>query len=281
MIAFDSVAGLARSLASARAVELTSYTLHPGMVLGSLVAAARRGATVRVRLDGDPVGGHAGALYRANVAAVAALRSAGANASLTGPREPVLHTKAALVDGVAWFDDRNWSGALAEHVVRVDDPRAVAVTKADALAREADVIEHAGSARLDVESESFGTGSIYAALLRRAQAHLPTRLIVAGREAAEPHNGAERACLARLGGLGVDVRVGDERHHDLDEKFAVAADRAWTGSANATYAGGAAGAQSDWGVASGAAAFVSGIRTAFEANWSRAGVFSDPRARRC
>lgn len=277
MIALDSVAGFVRSLGSAHAVNLTSYTLHPGAVLGSLDAAARRGAAVCVRLDGDPIGGHAGALYRDNLAAVAELRAAGADARLTGPRDHVTHTKAALVDGVAWFDDRNWAGVAAEHVVRADDPGEVAVTKTDALAREADVIEHTGNAQLAVESESFGTGSIYAALLRRAQAHLPTRLIVAGREAAEPRNGAERTCLARLARLGVDVRVGDKRHHDLNEKFAVGADRAWTGSANATYAGGAAGAQRDWGVASSEPAFVSGIRAAFDANWARARTIQPTR----
>lgn len=270
MIALDTVAGFVRSLTSAHDITLTSYTLHPGSVLGSLDAAALRGAAVRVRLDGDPIGGHAGALYRDNVAAVVELRASGADASLTGPGEPVMHLKAALVDGVAWFDDRNWAGVAAEHVVRSDDPREVAVTKADALAREADVIAHAGGARLDVESESFGAGAIYAALLRRAEAHLPTRLIVAGREAAAARNGAERTCLTRLARLGVDVRVGDERHRDLNEKFAVSADRAWTGSANATYAGGDAGTQRDWGVASGDPAFVAGVRAAFEANWAQA-----------
>lgn len=280
MIALDSVAGFVRSLRSAQRVDLSSYTLHPGTVLGSLEAAARRGAAVRVRLDGDPFGGPAGKLHHDNVAAVAELRAAGADAALLDGADPVLHMKAAVVDGVTWLDDRNWAGVPGEHLVRVDDARDVAVTKAEALKREADVIDAAGNARLDVESESFGNGAIYATLLRRAAAHLPTRLIVAGREVAEPRNGAERTCLARLAALGVDVRVGDKQHHDLDEKFAVAADRAWMGSANATYAGGALGAQSDWGIASADAAFVTGVRTAFEANWERAQPFVSDRSER-
>ena len=140
----------------------------------------------------------------------------------------------------------------------------------EALKREIDVIEHAGGARLDVESESFGSGPIYGALLRRADAHLPTRLIVAGREAAEPRNAAERTCLARLAALGVDVRTGDRRGSDLNEKVAVAGTSAWVGSANATYAGGAFGAQLDWGVVSGDRAVVDGLRDAFARNWARA-----------
>jgi hypothetical protein len=270
VIALDTMAGFMRSLASARQVALSSYTLHPGPVLGALEAAARRGAAVRVRLDGDPVGGAGGALYRSNAAAVAELRAAGADAALTGPDEPSMHLKAATVDGVTWLDDRNWIGSAAEQIVRTDEPGAVAMTKADALKREADVIERAGASELDVESESFGSGAIYGALLQRAAAHLPTRLIVAGREAAEPRNAAERTCLARLAALGVEVRLGDARGRDLNEKLAVSAGGAWVGSANATYDGGDFGAQRDWGVASGDPAIVDALRGAFARNWARA-----------
>jgi hypothetical protein len=270
VIALDSMAGFVRSLSSARDIVLSSYTLHPGPVLGALEAAARHGAAVRLRLNGDPVGGPAGKLHRDNIAAVAELRAAGADAALTGPDDPAMHIKAATVDGVTWLDDRNWIGSSAERIVRTDDPREIAMTKADALQREADVIERAGAAPLDVESESFGSGLIYAALLRRAQAHLTTRLIVAGREAAEPRNAAERTCLARLAHLGVDVRTGNARSHDLNEKLAVTSGAAWVGSANATYAGGDYGAQSDWGVASSDAALVHGLRDAFAQNWARA-----------
>ena len=280
MIALDSFSGFVHALRTARHVDFTSYTLHPGSVLGSLEAAARDGASVRVRLDGRPIGGALGKLQRDNVAAVAELRAAGADAAVTGATDPVLHAKAAIVDGVTWLDDRNWAGAAAEHVVRVDgrDLRDVATTKSDALRREADVIEHAGSAELDVESESFGSGEIYAALLRRAEGHLPTRLIVAGREVSELRNATERSCLRHLAGLGTEVRVGDARHRDLNEKLAVSADRAWMGSANATYAGGSFGAQRDWGVASVDPAFVASVHHAFETNWTNAlPLVSDPR----
>ncbi len=225
---------------------------------------------MRVKLDGAPLGDPNGKLAHDNAAAVAELRSFGAEARLTSPDDPVMHMKAAIVDGVAWLDDRNWAGTDNERIVRVDDPRDVATTKADALQREVDVIERAGPAELDVESESFGNGSVYRALLQRAHAHLPTHLIVAGREAAEARNAHERSCLEHLAALGVDVRTGDRQHHDLNDKLAVSADRAWVGSANATYEGGAAGEQADWGVASADAGVVDGLRAAFAANWERA-----------
>jgi hypothetical protein len=199
----------------------------------------------------------------------------------------VLHLKAAVVDGAAWLADRNWAGRGAERVLRdtdADDVAAVAsavrgepgadrhlaTTKSGAQRLEADVIAGAADAPLAVESESFGNGPIYGALLRRAEAHRPTRLIVAGREVAEAGNRTERAHLARLAALGVDVRVGDPLRGDLDEKLVVTAADAWVGSANATYARGPAGAQRDWGLATRSRTVGDGLRAAFERNWSAA-----------
>lgn len=273
-IALASVADFAAALHRAHDISLTSYTLHPGTILGSLDAAAQRGAAVHVRLERAPLGDAHGKLEHDNAAAVAELRGFGADARLTDARDPVMHMKEAIVDGVAWLDDRNWAGTGNERIVRVDDPRDVATTKADALRREVDIIEHAGAAELAVESESFGNGSVYRAVLHRAEAHLPTHLIVAGREVAEPRNALERNCLAHLASLGVEIRIGDRRHHDLNDKLAVAADAAWVGSANATYDGGGAGDQADWGVASHDAGVVSGLRAAFGRNWAQALPFA-------
>lgn len=284
MIALDTAAGFIRTLANARRIALTAYTLREGEVLDALVAAAGRGADVRVRLERDPLDDAAGTLHRANAAALAALRTAGANAEATAPGEPVLHLKAALVDGVAWLDDRNWAAGGAERILRdsdADDVAAVSsavaggpgsdrhlgTTKSGAQRLEADVIAGAGPAPLAVESESFGNGTIYNALLHRAEAHLATRLIVAGREAGEAGSRTERARLARLAALGVDVRAGDPQRGDLDEKLAVAGRDAWVGSANATCARGAQGAQRDWGMATSEPPVVDGLRTAFERNW--------------
>jgi hypothetical protein len=297
MIALESAAGFVRALAHASDITLSAYTLHDGPVLRGLVAAARRGAQVRVRLERDPLDDPAGTLHRNNAAALAALRSAGAAASATRPGEPVLHLKAAVVDGTAWLDDRNWAGGSAEQVVR-DGNRAdvaavasalaggpgrggrLATTKAEAQRLEARVIARAGSAPLAVESESFGNGAIYVALLRRARAHRPTRLIVAGREFAEAGSRTERAHLRRLAALGVAIRVGDPRRADLDEKLAAGPREGWVGSANATYARGPAGAQRDWGLATRSAVVVDGLRAAFERNWSAARPLGDTPALR-
>lgn len=287
VIALDNAAGFVRALAHARSVSLTSYILNDGAVLRGLEAAAKRGADVRVRLERDPFDDPDGVLHRQNAAALAALRAAGAAATETRSGEPMLHLKAAVVDGVAWLDDRNWAGGSAERIVRDTDPDDVAAvvsavaggrggdghlatTKSGAQRLEADVIAHAGDGPLAVESESFGNGAIYDALLHRAEAHRPTRLIVAGRELAEAGNHTERAHLARLASLGVQIRAGDPRHGDLDEKLAVGPDDAWVGSANATYARGAMGAQGDWGIATREPAVRAGLQAAFERNWAAA-----------
>jgi hypothetical protein len=287
VIALETSVAFIHTLESAQRIALTAYTLREGKVLDALEAAAERGADVRVRLERDPLDNAAGDLHRANAASLAALRAAGASAEATKPGEPVLHLKAAIVDGVAWLDDRNWASGSAEQMVRDGNPddvaavtsavgggpgsdRHLATTKAGAQRLEADMIRRAGSAPLRLESESFGYGAIYSALLRRARAHLPTRLIVAGREAAQASSRIERAHLARLAALGVAVRVGNPKRGDLDEKLAVSGSDAWVGSANATYARGADGAQRDWGLVTCASTIRDSLRSAFERNWHAA-----------
>jgi hypothetical protein len=73
--------------------------------------------------------------------------------------------------------------------------------------------------------------------------------------------------LARLAALGIEVRTANAPPADLAEKLAVGGGAAWIGSANATYAGGGAGLQTDWGIAARDPAFVDGLRAIFEANW--------------
>jgi hypothetical protein len=140
---------------------------------------------------------------------------------------------------------------------------------------EADLIRDAGAAPVALETESFGSGLIYNALLHRAQAGLPTRLLVAGREALQPGKSgdAERSRLAKLQKLGVEVRTGNPQGVDYDEKMAFATGRAWIGSTNATYAHGAAGLQRDWGMSTREPSLVDGISAAFERNWRDAVAF--------
>jgi hypothetical protein len=290
-------AAFVAAVAGAHDIALTAYTLRAGVVCDALAAAAARGAHVRVRLERDPLDDAHNTLHQANDASIARLRAAGADAAETAPGEPALHLKAAVVDGVAWLADRNWAGDGPERILRDTDADDVAVmaaavagrdgadgrlatTKARALRLEADLIERAGPAPLVVESESFGSGPVYDALLRRARAGYPTRLIVAGREVAESPRGREGRRLARLAALGVGVRVGDPRHGDLDETFAAGGAAVWVGSANATYARDAFGAQRDWGVVSREPAIAADLRAAFERNWAAARPLADASARR-
>ena len=288
-IALSSVAAFAAAVAGARTVDAAAYTLRDGVVRSALVTAARGGASVRVRLERDPLDDAAGTLHRANAESVALLSAAGADAALTGPGETVLHIKAAVVDGVAWLADRNWAADGPATVVCDSDPADVAAvtaaldgsasaggqlrtTKRGAQFLEVDLLRGAGSAPVLIESESFGSGAIYAALLARARQGWPTRLLVAGREAGQPGpaGDSERRRLARLAALGAEVRTGDPQGLDFDEKLAVTSAGAWVGSANATYARGAAGEQRDWGLSTRLPALVDGLRAAFERNWRAA-----------
>ncbi len=294
-LTFESIGTFAAAVAGAQRVALTAYTLREGGVRSAVVAAAHRGAQVSVRLERDPLDDDRGTLHQANRTAVAAIRRAGGNAELTAAGEPVLHMKAAVVDGVAWLDDRNWAGEGPEHILRDSDPDDVAAVasalaggagadphlatnKAAALRLEADVITQTGSAPLSIESESFGGGTVYNALLHRARAGQPTRLIVAAREVSASLAGREGKRLERLAALGVDVRVGDSRRGDLDEKMAVGGADAWVGSANATDAFATYGAQRDWGLATRAPVVVGDLRAAFERNWNVARPLGDALA---
>jgi hypothetical protein len=279
----------------ARTVSLAAYVL-PRSVTARLAAAARRGAAVHLALAEYPVGADAAErrrLARANQAAVDAVRRAGGAAELVSPRDP-LHLKAALIDDrVAFLDDRNWSDRGAQTILRDDDPGDVAVVR-DALARrpagnahlrtvkpqslalECGVIAAAGPAPLAVESESFGIGPVYAALLARAAAGAPTRLLVAARELNEARERAARRpaaspvelrALDRLRAAGVDVRVTPEA-----EKMAVGAAGAWLGSSNATRDWGSTKNQLDWGMRV-PSAFVAPLQQRFERTWRDAAPY--------
>jgi hypothetical protein len=313
-IALSSLAAFTATVAAARSVDFAAYTLRAGVVRDALVAAAREGVRVRVRLERDPLDDAARSLHAANAQSVALLAAAGADAAVTGTGLPVAHLKAAVVDGVAWLDDRNWAGDGPETLLRDSDPGDVAAvsaaleagpgagvsgaggpgpgtpgggdsggdgrvqtTKGAAQAREIALIRAAGATPVDVESESFGSGGVYAALLARGRAGLPTRLLVAGREAMRSDSGgaAERHKLAKLAALGVAVRTGSPRGADFDEKLALAGPAAWAGSANATYARGAAGEQSDWGLTTRVPEVVDGLRAEFERNWRAAVPLTD------
>lgn len=271
---------------SARSVLLTAYTLRPGRMLDALEAAARRGARVTVRLEGHPYADATGELTATNRAAIKALRRLGADAKLADTNAhngPALHMKAAVCDGVAYLDDRNWPGR-GDTIVRDDFRADVAAiesaalqrrtertpefwtSKRDALWAERRLLASATNAkRVDVESESFGTGSgAYGALKLLAKAGVACRLIVARRDL----SAKSKRALASLSQAGVAVRVSDS-----DEKMAIVdRTRAWIGSANATSAY-ANGDQIDWGLRTDAPDVLRHLNRRFATTWNAATIF--------
>lgn len=269
------------AISHAAEVELSAYVLQPEAALArALEAAADRGARVRVRLEGAPYEGHSPAdgPAAANRRVAAELRAHGVDVRLTRPDDPSLHLKAALIDGTAYLDDRNWPAEGADTIVATNDPSDVrlvaeafgessgsdanlATDKEGALRFEADAIAGGTGGRVDVESESFGYSAVSKALYARARAGSHVRLLVAEREFAEAGS-TERGSLRRLANAGVDVRVVAS-----DEKLCVAGGRGWIGSANATYSKGPV---LDWGLATCDPVLLGGIASAFERNWARA-----------
>jgi len=268
---------------AATGVTLSAYELSAnGRTATALERAADRGARVTVTLEGAPYGQavDAGRVALENEETAAALRRHGVAVRLTGPGDLPLHMKAAVVDSTAYLDDRNWPSFGADTLVATDDASAVAAVrsaldgtpassadlateKSHALGIEAQTIYAAAGDRVEVESESFGASVVSAALRSRAAAGARVRLIVARREFAHA-NASERASLDRLVSAGVEVRVAAEA-----EKLCIAGDRAWVGSANATYANPAEPVL-DWGMRITAPAAVRALEAAFARSWDSA-----------
>lgn len=264
MLALSSTNDVIESIATAKEIAVEAYTLH-GPVLRALEAVARRGAHVVVRLEGRPYDDARRHLSGENARIAAALRRAGADA---GPADPI-HAKRISVDGTLYLDEKNWQ--MGDIVLRDDDASEAAsipMTKDRALAEEARLL--GGARRRDgviVESESFGAANVtYSALRRLGRAGAAPRLLVSEADLRETPR--ERAVLTALVRDGVRVRVCRD-----SAKFAVAGDRAWLGSANATYAGGRWN-MTDWGLRTGNAEIVTAVRIRLEAQWKAAIDFS-------
>ncbi len=281
MISLVATADLLRAVGQAREVTVTAYTLSRGPVFDALAAACRRGARVRLRVEDRPFGDPFGGIRHANRSAVAVLARAGADARMVDATDadgPPVHMKAAIVDGVAYLDDRNWTQA-GDTIVRDDSPQDVRALrsaiagaaprsersfwtrKADAVAGEAALLHGASRARcVDVQSEAFGTGgSTYAALKALAASGVRCRLIVSARDL-KPQALHGLQLLARA---GVGIRVGRST-----EKMAVVdGHRAWVGSANATSSY-FHGDQLDWGLRTNRASIARALELRFEAAWA-------------
>ncbi len=281
MTSIGSTEATLGAIARARSVEASAYVLRTGSpFVGALATAAHGGAAVRVWADGKPYRDDGG-MRRATLAAAGRLRAAGARVDVVTSRR--VHLKAAVVDGVAYLNDRNWTGGR-DTVLRLDDPAEVglvraaieggatgsdgslATAKGAALELEAQVIRDGAGAAVDAESEALGSGpGPYAALEARARGGARVRLIVSSAELRGRGGARERAALAALARAGVAVRVGSARSGAGNEKLCVAGDAAWTGSANATYG---QPAQCDWGVRTHDPALVGALRARFARNWA-------------
>jgi hypothetical protein len=263
MLALSSFDRVLRALGSARHVEVAAYTLH-GPVLHAVEAAARRGAAVKVELEGAPFNDRGHRLARENRRIAAELRGCGADAVL----ERGEHAKAIVADSTLYLDGKNWRSD--DLILSEDDPSeaaAIPAIKHVALEEERALID--GAQRGDdtiVESESFGCfHAVYAALKRLANAGAAPRLLVCERDLAG--NTHERALLERLAAEGVRVRLSRD-----SEKLAASGDGAWLGSANATLAIPGR-EEADWGARTHDPAIAGAVRERLQANWESARDF--------
>jgi phosphatidylserine/phosphatidylglycerophosphate/cardiolipin synthase-like enzyme len=244
-----------------RDIAVSSYTLS-GRLMRAIEARARCGAHVSVTLEADPSARDPEPLRRRNCAAAAKLRACGVDARL----EDNVHSKSLAVDDTVFFDGSNWREG--DVILRTDaaGTERIAALKSAALSAEGEMLERARDRRecgAIVETESFNRFNVVAKALREmAEDGLSPRLLV-GREALRG-NVREAASLAKAVAEGVDVRVCSDT-----EKFALAGDRAWLGSANAT--GAFAGHDmTDWGVVTEDPAIVAAVRERIEKRWASA-----------
>jgi hypothetical protein len=235
----------------------------------ALTGAARRGAHVAVTLQADPYRNPFGG--RCNAEAARVLRAAGAGVSLLPSERTPFHLKAAVCDGVAYLDDRNWTKRGPEIVVADDDPhdvglvrdalagrggadRALATRKDVALSREVALVDGARGEPVTVETERIATSPLTRALQRHARSGAKTTLIVAP---SKSRGAREKSAIAQLAADGVIVREGGS-----NQKLALAGRVAWIGSGNATGASGRSAAQLEWGLRTRNRALVGAVATA-------------------
>lgn len=292
MIRLSSTQELLAAMHSARDIALTAYTMPKGPVLDGLVSAAERGASVRVRLEGwvykdRAADGSPGPVLQANLAAIKALRDAGADAQLEHPiqsdGERVLHMKSAIVDDAVYLDDRNWPDDGQDTIVRDDfgddvaavknaaaipgpEPSAfLNVYKRPSLLTEARLLWDARRGDdVIVETESFGYGdSAYTALGCAAKRGAHIRVLVSQRDL--QGNLSEERAIAKLAGPNIEFRSCDG-----DEKFSVLnGKRGWVGSSNLSGAFSNPD-QIDWGLRTNNPEVLAHVGAAFDQRWKSA-----------
>jgi phosphatidylserine/phosphatidylglycerophosphate/cardiolipin synthase-like enzyme len=285
MIRLSSGPAVLTAVEKGRDVAMIGYTLQSRPLLYALEDAARRGARVTVRLEGNPYDDASGSFAGFNHRLASQLRSAGAHVRLArGPSDGSVHAKALAVDGKLYLDDRNW--ARGDIIVRDDDRSDAEAVRATALGRpsngraafalrkrqaleiEARMLRRAGvHDRVTAETETFGTSNaVCRALDDLGKRGLHPRLLVQRRAAAA--NPRERSVLERLTRDGVDVRTTDDT-----EKLAVCGSRAWIGSANASPAFGNPDII-DWGASTGNRSVVAAIGARLAQRWDQGRPFT-------
>jgi hypothetical protein len=138
----------------------------------------------------------------------------------------------------------------------------LAITKADAIAREAKTIAGGSGKEIDCASESFGASVVSVALAREAAAGAHVRLIVSDR-ALRHGSPNERHALAKLAAAGVEIRAGA-----TTDKLCINGSAAWLGSANATFS--PPPPMLDWGLSTSDPALVTRATATFARDWNAA-----------
>jgi phosphatidylserine/phosphatidylglycerophosphate/cardiolipin synthase-like enzyme len=262
-------------ISRAETITLSAYSLEPtALVVRSLEAASDRGARVSVALSRG-----FGMYVRENVDTAAELAGHGVRVHVLESTTRATHMKAVILDGNLYLSDRNWTARPGEEIVLHDTipgdrtlvERAVLgesshndhlwTGKAEALAAEADMLSHAQSHKVDVETESFSDSSpVFAELKSLATSGHDVDLIVA--ESEYEHRPSERASLHALVESGVKLCL-----LNSDEKFAVAGSAVWIGSANAT---GGAPSQIEFGVRLDDESIADKVSAQFDREWKMA-----------
>jgi hypothetical protein len=290
MIGFGNRAGLLDAVGRARRIELSSWLLpQRNPLVAALEAAGDRGADVRVTLEAEPFVGDPNRtqqLEKLNADTICALRRHHVDARLTEKGTAPLHLKAAVVDGRAYLAERNWTAdetivtttderdaaAIASAIEeRPHDTPDVALRKDRALALEAALIREAppGTA-IECATESFGKSCVSDALLERARRGEKNMRLLLNAGALTKRSNAEPAqrsdelrasaqTLAALRAAGVRICLSK-----ANEKFCVAGQSAWLGSANATEG---EAWTIDWGMRTDDPSAIARLRARFEESW--------------
>jgi hypothetical protein len=273
-LSLSSCSAFRSFVSQAKEIELSAYTLGHGATERALIAAADRGASVRVRLAGTPFGDASGELARRNEDEAAKLAKHGIDAVVS--RDSDVHLKAAVVEGHVFLDDRNWCDADDVILTSGDSSDLAATraaitgaethstsdglvfTKGEALREEAKCISGA-AAPIRLQTETLSP-SIITKCLRSVAKRVSVRILLS--RTSELGNPRTRAALIALTKLGVAVRV-----TKANDKFCLSGTHAWVGSANAS---GGDLQMSDWGAPFDDSKSIETLRVRFDEAWSTA-----------